>query len=319
MTKQNTILITGGYGFIGGSVAKRLIERNPQKRIVLIDIIDKPHIPEIKDKVAFIKANLSTPGICRELITGDVDTIFHFAALVSAGAEQDFEAGLRANVYAPLNLFEACRQLGTCPRIIYSSTVATFWGKDVPDEINDYTHQHPQNSYGVAKVIMEQMLNDYSRKGYIDGRGIRLPAVIVRNEPNSAATTYASSIIREPIAGNDYACPVTPETRIKVLSIARCVDAMIKLRELEPGSLDDYRCINAPSLFTSAGELAEAVRNCGADGLGTITFEPDCELMAITKSAKPMRSDRAKALGFEPDESVDAIVADYLKQKRSSQ
>ena len=320
MAETNAILITGGSGFLAVSLAKHLIERDPSRQVVLSDIVEHPRLSAVKDKVAFARADLTNPSACRDLITDRVGTVFHFAALVSGGAERDFEAGLQANLYAPLNLLEACRQQGTCPRFIFPSSIATFGGAHLPEAIDDYTYQHPQSSYGVAKVAMEQVLNDYSRRGYVDARGLRLAATIVRDVPNTAASGHVSNIIQVPIAGNDYVCPVTPETRIPVLGTRKCVELLVALGDLEPGTLGDYCTINGVSLSPSAGEMAEAVRTCGLDDLGAIAFEPDPEVMdMIGKWPKIMHSDRARKLGLEADESIKGIVADYLREKGLAQ
>lgn len=316
MAKQGTIVITGGCGFLGAAVATKLLDRDPDQKIVLTDIVENQRLDALKGKVTFVKADLISADECEKLITDDVSGVFHFASLVSGGAEQDFVAGMQANLYAPLNLLEACRKRGKCPKFIFPSTQATFGGAKLPSEVEDYTHQHPQNSYGVQKVITEQLLNDYSRKGYLDARAARLAAIIVRDVPNTAASGYASSIIREPLAGNDYICPVPADTRMPVLSIKKCVELMVGLFDLEKGSLGDYRAINGLSISPSAEEMAQAVRNSGLDNLGEIRFEPEPEIVEMIKAwPKVMHADRAKALGFKPDESIEAIVKDYIQQK----
>jgi len=313
---DNVILITGGSGFLGVSVAARILAKYPEQRIILADLVRHPRADPIADKVYFVTADLSDPKACDKLLTSEIGTVYHFAALVSAGAERDFVAGLNANVYATLSLLESCRKQGHCPRFVFTSSIATFGGSRLPDVVDDWTYQHPQNSYGVAKVVGEQLLNDYSRKGFIDGRGVRLPAIVVRDEPNPAASGYASALIREPIAGHDYTCPVTPDTRMPILSLRRAVEVLVLLGELPEGRLGDYRTINGVAIAPSAGEIADAVRNCGAPDLGAITFEPDPDIAAIVASwPKEMRFDRAEALGLKPDASIEAIVDDYLLEK----
>jgi len=313
---DGTILITGGSGFLGVSVAARILAESPAQRVVLADLAQHPRMKPIADKIRFTKANISDPRACDELLTPEVGTVYHFAALVSAGAERDFVAGLNANVYATLYLLEACRKQGHRPRFVFPSSIATFGGADLPEVVDDWTHQHPQNSYGVAKVVGEQLLNDYSRRGFVDGRGVRLPAIVVRDEPNPAASEYASAIIREPIAGRDYVCPVDPSARMPILSLRQAVEVLTSLGGLPEGSLGDYRTINGPAIAPRAEEIADAVRRCGAPNLGAITFDPDPEIAAIVASwPKGMRSDRAAKLGLKPDASVEAIVDDYLREK----
>jgi len=316
MAEIGTVLITGGSGFLAVSLAKHLIARDPHCRLVLSDIAEHPRLASVRNKVAFVKADLTDLDACKELVTDRVGTVFHFAALVSGGAERDFDAGLQANLYAPLNLLDVCRQQGTCPRFVFPSSIATFGGADLPEEIDDHTFQHPQNSYGVAKAAIEQVMNDDSRRGYVDGRGVRLAATIVRDVPNTASSGHVSNIIQVPISGEDYVCPVTPETRIPVLGTRKCVEMLAALGDLEPGNLGDYCTINGVSLSPSAGEMAEAVRSCGLDDLGAITFDPDPEVMDIIgKWPKIMHASRANKLGLAADPSIDAIVADYLRRK----
>jgi nucleoside-diphosphate-sugar epimerase len=313
---DKTILITGGSGFLGVSVATRLLQKKPKQRIVLADLIQHPRVKPIANEVRFVEADISNPRECDNLLTKDIGTVYHFAALVSAGAERDFVAGLNANVYATLHMLESCRRQGNRPRFVFTSSIATFGGERLPDVVDDWTFQHPQNSYGAAKVLGEQMINDYSRKGFIDGHGVRLAAIVVRDEPNPAASGYASAIVREPIAGHDYSCPVPPNTRMPILSLNQAVEVLISLGELPEGSLGDYRTINGPSIAPSAEEIAEAVRQCGIPNMGKITFDPDPEIVEIVESwPKGMRSDRAESLGLKPDASIEDIVNSYLREK----
>ena len=189
----------------------------------------------------------------------------------------------------PINLLEACGLRAGCPRLVFPSSIATFGDVDLPAEVDDATCQHPPNSYGVAKVLGEQLLNDYSRKGFIDGRGVRLPAIVVRDEPNTAASGFASGLIREPLSGRDYVCPVSEQTRLPILSIQACVRLLVALAELPTDALGDYRSINALNLLPSAAEIAAAVRAHQAPG--AIRFEPDPAVMALIE-AWPQRLSR---------------------------
>ncbi len=315
--KKGKILITGGTGFLGVALAEELLRKDESERIILADIVRGNRIDSIADKVQFIPVDLTETDSSRELIDQEVGTVYHLASLVSGGAEKSFEAGLRINIHGTMNLLEACRLNGYCPRFVFTSSIATFGGAAMPETIDDYTHQHPQNSYGVAKVIGEQLLNDYSRKGYIDGRGVRLAAIVVRDEPNSAASGYVSSIVREPVLGNDYTCPVPKETRLPILSIIRCINTLITLGELPEGSLGDYRTINSPSINPSALEIADAVARveAGSGGVfGKITFQSDPAVAEIVKSwPENFTTKRAVELGLIPDESVDEIAEQYVK------
>lgn len=307
-----SILITGGGGFLGVAVAERILAREPGARLFVNHRSRHPRLVRLAGRVTLVAGDLTDPAACRSLVGPDVSTIFHLASLVSGGAEADFVAGMQANLYASLHLLEACRLAGTRPRFVFPSSIAGFGGAGLPETVTDWTHQHPQNSYGVAKVVVEQLLNDYSRKGYVDGRGLRLPAIIVRDEANTAASGYASALIREPLHGRDYACPVSPETRIPLLSLHRCVELLVACAELEPGCLGDYRTLNCPGLSPSAGEIAEAVRGCGARPQGAIVFQPDPAVERIVAAwPKRMAAERANRLGLFSDPSIVEIVQHY--------
>ena len=309
------ILITGGGGFLGVAVAKRLLTRKPDEEIILTDIVAHPRLRSLKGKVCFVQADLGDPSVCASLVTPEVGTVFHFASLVSGGAEKDFAAGLRANVHATMHLLEACRLAGGRPRFVFTSSIATFGGVRLPESVDDWTFQHPENSYGAAKVLGEQLLNDYTRKGYLDGRGIRLPAIVVRDEPNTAVTGYLSALVRETVAGRDYICPVPPETRIPILSAKQCTSVLVALADLPEGAYHDFRTINGPSLSPTAGEIAAAIRATSLPVLGRIEFaaEPAAAVM-LASWPREMRSERALALGLRADSSIAAIVSDYIQE-----
>ena len=314
-----SIVITGGSGFLGTTVAERLLAMQAtgkdavSETIILTDMCEHPRLARIRDRVDFRLGDLTDADFVHSLIDQDTTAVFHFASLVSGGAEADFPAGMAANVAAPELLLEACRLHASCPKWIFPSSIATFGGERLPDVVDDYCHQHPQNSYGVAKVIVEQLLNDYTRKGFVDGRGIRLPAIIVRDEPNTAASGYASGIIRETAHGRPYACPVTPETQLPVLSIRRCIDLMIDLWSMDGTLLGDYRTVNGPGLSPTAVEIATAVENVVGASAGTVTFAPNDEVMAIVAAwPHQMCYARATAAGLLGDESIESIVRDYI-------
>ncbi|MCX7786334.1 MAG: NAD-dependent epimerase/dehydratase family protein [Spirochaetes bacterium] len=308
-------LITGASGFLGARLAARILESEPQTHLILTDQVDSPRIDPIRSAVQFIQGDLGDPSLSHDLLSSEVDRVFHLASLVSGGAEQNFELGLKVNVYATLNLLEACRFQGRKPIFVFTSSIATFGGKEMPPEVTDWTFQHPQNSYGVAKVIGEQLLNDYTRKGFIDGRGVRFPAVIVRDIPNTALSGYASNMIREPLAGKDYVCPVPEDTRIPLVSIKTAVETLYALGTIDGSLLGDFRTVNGRGISPSAFEIALAVESIGEKvGLiGTITFKPDPSVEPIIATwPKFMRADRAEALGLPGDRDIQSIIEEYL-------
>ncbi|MFB3820116.1 MAG: NAD-dependent epimerase/dehydratase family protein, partial [Candidatus Methylomirabilales bacterium] len=308
----DAILITGGGGFLGAAVAEQLLARQPGAKLILNYRSRTPRLARFEGRACLVPADLTDAAACRALVAPDVGVVFHLASLVSGGAEADFLAGMQANLHASLHLLEACRLAGTRPRFVFPSSIASFGGAHLPETVTDWTHQHPQNSYGVAKAVVEQLLNDYSRKGYVDGRGLRLPAIVVRDEANTAASGYASALIREPLAGRDYPCPVSAETRIPILSLRRCVALLIACAELDAAGFGDYRTLNSPGLSPSAAEIADAVRSSGAPGAGRITFRPDPDVERIVAAwPRYMEAERAKSLGLAGDASIQDIVREY--------
>jgi nucleoside-diphosphate-sugar epimerase len=310
-----TILITGGSGFLGALTARYILERSPDERIVLTDIVRHPRTDLLCGKVTFVPVDLSDPRACLGLLTRDTGAVYHFASLVSGGAERDFLAGFNANVRATINLLEVCREKGFCPRFFFASSIATFGGERLPKVVDDWTYQHPQSSYGVAKVIGEQLLNDYSRKGYVDGRAMRLPAIVVRDEPNTAASGYASGLVREPLCGRDYVCPVPPGTRMPILNRGTCLELILTLMELPPDALGDYRTINCPSISPTAQEIADTVLRRKPKGLGKISFKPDPGVTGLVANwPEQILAERAAKVGLKASITIDTIIDEYLTE-----
>jgi nucleoside-diphosphate-sugar epimerase len=314
--------VTGASGFLGARLLQALVERFPHSVLVATDLERSPRLDALGARVRFVQADLGYPAACRDLVGPDVGVVFHLASLVSGGAEQDFDAGMKANVAATMNLLEACRRAGNRPRFIFTSSIATFGGGSLPSEVDDWTFQHPQNSYGVAKVVGEQLLNDFSRKGYLDGRGVRFGAVVVRDVPNTAASGYASNLIRETLRGKNFVCPVSPDTRMPIVSASCAVRTLVELSDLEAESLGDWRTLNGRSISPSAGEIAEAVLAAAAASgvtVGTIRFEPDDRIQRIISSWPcSMKAERAARLGLPVDASIESIVRDYIGGTRLS-
>jgi nucleoside-diphosphate-sugar epimerase len=270
------------------------------------------------ENVKFVQVDLANQDTCRSIITSDVSIVFHLASLVSGGAEKDFKAGMEANVHVTINLLEACRQKkGEATRFLFTSSIATFGGDDLPDVVDDWTFQHPQSSYGVAKVIGEQLLNDYSRKGYIDGRGVRFPAIVVRDRPNTAVSGYVSNLIREPLQGRDYMCPVKAESKIPIAGVNKAIQFLIALSMLDSKELGSWRTINGCGISPNVSEIIGAVKKYEQAGykLGKIEFCPDPEIQKIIDTwPSVMLAERAASLGMPKDESIDELITDYLQE-----
>jgi nucleoside-diphosphate-sugar epimerase len=308
------VLITGGCGFLGVAVAERLLAQQPDLAITLADLCDHPRRRRLGAGVSFVSGDLGDADTVQRLFATPWGTVIHLASLVSGGAERDFAAGLRANLQAPLLLLEACRANGNTPRFIFASSIATFGGAGLPRTVDETTWQHPQTSYGAHKAALELLINDYTRKGLVDGRCVRLAAIIIRDEPNSAVSGYCSLIAREAFAGRDYACPVPAETRLPVCSLDTCVGLLTGLAALAPGSLGDWCAINGSSINPSAQEIADAVATHPWTGpRGRTIFTPDPGLAAIIAGwPAELRSPRAATLGLPADAGLTPILNAYI-------
>ncbi len=318
------IVITGGAGFIGRKLAAKLLEKNTLDlsgggsgavdRVVVFDVTEPdPPFPD-DPRLDVVTGDIGDPDTIRALITRDTDAVFHLAAVVSSGAEADFDLGMRVNFGGTRTVLDVCRALGTTPRVVFASSVAVFGG-DVPDIIRDDTHLTPQTSYGGQKAMGELMINDFSRKGFIDGRALRLPTVVVRpGKPNKAASTFASSIIREPLQGDTVNCPVDPEQAMWLISPRRVVDAFIRAAELPAEVWGPSRAVSLPGITHSVQEMTDALAAVASENVrARINWRPDPDIQKIV-SGWPMRfaAKRGRALGFTADESVEEIIQAFI-------
>jgi nucleoside-diphosphate-sugar epimerase len=288
------ILVTGAAGYIGSALAKAL----PQHEVLGTD----------QAAPAQIIGNLAYPPFARSLVTPEIDAVFHLASLVSGGAEQNFELGTKVNLDATRDLLEACRLAGHCPKFVFASSIAVYRGVD---EVGDATPPAPRLSYGAQKLVCEVLIDDYTRRGYIDGRALRLPTVMVRpGSANTALSGWASAIIREPLAGRDYVCPVRPDTRMACISRNKVVQAFVHALRLP-----DYgpqRTVLLTGIPVSAQQMWDAVK---ARARGKVRFEPDPALQPVMDSVpKATRSERAAQLGFPQSSSIEEIVRDYEEE-----
>jgi nucleoside-diphosphate-sugar epimerase len=321
------VVITGGAGFIGQKLARALLRRgklhNSQgqeqaiSELVLFDQVATGIESENNISVTSVSGDIADPAAIKQLLGDATGSVFHLAAVVSAAAEADFELGMRVNFDGTRILLEACRQLPLTPRLIFTSSVAVFGG-ELPRLIRDDTYAVPQSSYGSQKVMGELLVNDYSRRGYIDGRAVRLPTIVVRpGKPNKAASSFASSIIREPLQGLAAVCPVPAETAMFILSPRRVIDALIHAHELDAAQLGKSRIINLAGLAVTVGEMIDALRRAGGESAAAhISWQDDPRIGAIVGSWPAyFETVRANTLGFVADRSIDEIVAAFIEDE----
>jgi D-erythronate 2-dehydrogenase len=318
------VIITGGAGFLGWRLARALLERatlkdgqeqdQPISELVLIDVTEPPPIAD--DRVTRITGDISDPALLTSAIDAQTGAIFHLAAIVSGMAEADFDLGMRINVDATRTLLESCRAAGNRPRIVFTSSCAVFGG-ELPDVLNDTTALNPQTSYGIEKAIGEFLIADYTRKGFIDGRSLRLPTITVRpGRPNAAASSFASGIIREPLNGEHAMCPVGPDARIWVASPRTAIAGLLRANELPSDALGNRRWINVPGISVTAADMAASLeRVAGPDVAKRIRWEPDARIERMVRGwPAAIDNARALALGFPVDDNFESIVRRYIAE-----
>ena len=321
------VVITGGTGFLGLRLARAILARGaligasgaaePVEEMILFDAVTPPERPDGLDgRVEIIAGDISDRDLVTRLIQGDSLSVFHFASVVSAGAEQDFDLALKVNLDGGLNVLEAARAQPGLPRVVFTSSLAVFGGSAMPDTVSDDTKITPMTTYGMTKVVNELLLNDYHRKGFLDGRGARLPTVIIRpGKPNKAASGFASGVFREPRSGVDYELPVSHETRMAVSGYRTIVDGVIALHEADSEAVGDDRSINLPSISLTVAEMIEGLKRvAGNRPLGDIISAPDPAIQAIC-DGWPGREEapRALVLGLPADGDLDSIIRAYIE------
>jgi nucleoside-diphosphate-sugar epimerase len=318
------ILVTGAGGMIGRKFVAALARgEGPERidRLTLTDIV-APTAPEgIGCPVESIGADFAGAGVAEKLVAGRPDLIVHLAAVVSGEAEADFDKGYRVNLDGTRQLLEAIRLAPDRgdwkPRFLFTSSVATFGGP-YPESIPDDFINSPQNSYGVQKVIGELLLSDYTRRGFIDGIGLRLPTICIRpGAPNKAASGFFSGILREPLQGKEAVLPVPETIRHWFSSPRAAVGYLLKASVMDSAPIGDRRTLNMPGLCATVGEEIEALRRAaGDDAVKLIRREPDPAILAIV-SSWPERFDasRSRALGFEAEQSFDEIIRVFIEDE----
>jgi D-erythronate 2-dehydrogenase len=321
------IVITGGSGFLGQRVARELLKSghvddaggNPQpiRELVLVDIAP-PANRLLDPKVRYAIGDAASPKFIAETIGNDTEGIFHLAAVVSGAAEADFDLGMRVNLDGTRGLLDACRRLPKPPRVLFASSAAVF-GVPLPEVVTDATTPTPQTSYGIQKLIGELLVSDYSRRGFIDGRAVRLPTVSIRpGKPNAAASSFASSILREPLNGIEAICPVEPETKVWLISPRLAVECLLHGFNLPAAKLGRIRSLSLPGITVTVDEMiASLKRVAGSEAARRIRWESDERIRTIVKTW-PTRFDTARAdsLGFPRDEGgFDRIINDYVRDE----
>lgn len=314
------ILILGGGGFLGRRLAKELIQNGglTQGKIVSLTTVDIAFEDRLDDsRVKYVQADFNDEAAITNILQQKPDVIFHLAAVVSGEAEKNFELGMKINFHATLQMLELCRKFAIHPRIVFASSCAVFGG-DVSKVITDETAPKPRSSYGAQKAMVELLINDYSRRRFVDGRSVRLPTIAIRpGKPNAATSSFVSSIIREPLHGKKASYPVPPETPCWILSPKSVVRNFIHAANIEEKLLGDDRIINLPGLTVSVREMIHSLQQVAGAGITKlISYEPDAFLQSIVLTWPPyFDAQRAKQLGFVSDSTVEEIIRSFIAEE----
>jgi nucleoside-diphosphate-sugar epimerase len=310
------IIITGGAGFLGQRLAQRLLQHyDDSLSLVLVDR-EKTSAFATDARVLSIVCDITDVREVERLVIPDTDVIYHLAAIVSGQAEAEFDLGMKINLEATRTLLEISRRLPVPPKFVFTSSLAVFGGA-LPATVTDDTAVRPQSSYGAQKAMGELLVNEYSRRGFVDARVLRLPTVSVRpGKPNRAASSFVSGIIREPLNGQPAVCPVSRDVLLWLSSPATVIENLLHAHTIPAPSLGTNRTINVPGLAVTVGEMIDTLeRVAGRQVTARIRFERD-EIVERIVTSWPGRFDtsRAIALGFQRDADFDTVIRSYQQE-----
>ena len=320
------VLILGAAGMIGRKLTARLaadenVGGRAIERLTLADVVAPLQPATVAGQVELVATDLAAPGQAERLIEGRPDLIFHLAAVVSGEAEADFEKGYRVNLDGTRALFEAVRAAHTAdgyhPRLVFTSSIAVY-GAPLPNPISEDFQQTPLTSYGTQKAIGELLLADYTRRGFVDGIGIRLPTICIRpGTPNKAASGFFSSILREPLVGQEAVLPVPETVRHWHASPRSAVEFVVRAATLDGHQLGPRRTLSMPGVSATVGEQIEALRRvAGEQAVRLIRREPDESIMRIVQTWAPaVDATRAVSFGFSAERSFDEIIRVHIEDE----
>ena len=311
------VTILGAGGMIGRKLDEA-IARGDWPGVTALTLVDvaEPPVPEgWTGDVRTVAADISAPGAALALMEEKPEAVVHLAAIVSGQAEAEFETGYRINMHGTLHLLEAIRQVGHRPRLVFSSSIAVF-GAPFPERIDDAVTPRPLTSYGAQKLIGEVLVNDYSRKGYVDGISIRLPTIAVRpGAPNAAASGFFSGILREPLNGQEAKLPVGDEVMHYFASPRAAVGFLIHAGTMDLSSLGANRALTMPGIAATVGEEIAALERAGGDS-GLIRREPDPAVADIVAGwPRDFDAARAREHGFVAEKNFDEVLKVYLEEE----
>lgn len=327
------IVVTGGAGFLGTRLCRALLADGtmsaagaPRVRIDRLTVLDRiaPATDVAADpRVAVSIADLLDTDPADPHPIDDADVVFHLAAAVSGECERDFELGMRTNLDGTLALLRRCRAGSRTPVVVFTSSLAVFGsavGYPMPAVVTDQTMPVPQTSYGTQKFVCEQLLADYTRKGFLRGRSVRLPTVSVRpGRPNTAASSYLSGIIREPLNGQRADCPVAPDVPAAICSPDRAIRGLLRAATAGPDEWGAPIAVNLPAITVTAAQMVSVLAQvAGADVAALVDWHPDQTIASVIQGwPSRLRTDRATSLGLDADEDFETIVRAHIHEMHS--
>ena len=282
-----------------------------------MDVVNPSEELSCDPRVTVLKGDITDRSLLEKAISVSTDSIFHFAAIVSAGAENDFDLGMQVNIEATRSILDICRLHETKPKLIFASSCAAFGG-DMPSIITDMTARTPQTSYGTQKVIGELLVNDFSRKGFVDGRALRFPTVVIRpGKPNQAASSFASSIIREPLQGQTVICPVSPESKLFLSSPRSIISNVVMAHNLREDDWGKSREVTLPGFSMSIIDMVDALRTVAGDIVtNRIDWKLDPFIQNIIDSwPQEFKTEKAIELGFVCDISMEEVITTFIEDE----
>ncbi|MDU8924878.1 SDR family oxidoreductase [Pasteurellaceae bacterium LIM206] len=309
------IIITGGQGFLGQRLAKTLLSQQPQlTELVLIDVVE-PVAPNNDPRVRCLQMDLRNPQGVEEIITKQTVALYHLAAIVSSHAEQDPDLGYEINFLVTRNLLEICRRNNPKVRFIFSSSLAVYGGV-LPETIENSTAVTPQSTYGAQKAMSELLINDYSRKGFVDGLVLRLPTICIRpGKPNKAASSFVSSIMREPLHGENAICPVSPSLKLWLSSPNTVINNFIHALTLPSLPARDWHVINLPGFTISVQAMLDTLSQVKGNAiLDLVQYRFDEQINSIVASwPAAINCSQALQLGFFVDRNFTDVIQQFIR------
>jgi nucleoside-diphosphate-sugar epimerase len=312
-----TILVTGAAGFLGRRLIEALVSQ-PQASDAPIRIVaaDLTHCPVDDPRIVSRTGNITDPSFINSIVETGTGIVFHLAAVLSGQSEAEFDVGMRTNVDATRALLEACARLPKPPRFVFSSSIAVFGGR-LPEVVPDNVALQPQSSYGTEKAIGELLVNDYSRRDWIDGISCRLPTVAIRpGKPNSAMSSFVSGIVREPLAGIDAICPVPLDTKMWITSPDVVTRNLLHASRLPTGALDGRRSFTLPGLTVTPAQMLDSLeRLAGPAVRARVRLAIDERMMRVVSTWPGVFDTRhAASAGFVADADIDTLIRNYMRE-----